>query len=91
LAEVSPQAFLFVFLNIELKSALLLAELAEDGKAGNTCCRSLSELVRGVEVPLHGVFDCIGGNVDRIAPASTAAEATLSQTPSFFFACNRLV
>jgi hypothetical protein len=87
---VSAQVFLFVFFNMALISALLLIEPAEDGRAGNNCCKSLSELVRGVEDPLHGVLDCIGGKDGRIAPASTAAEATLSQTPGFFFVCNLL-
>jgi len=57
-----PQAFLLDFLSKLSNSARLDGPAAEDGKAGNSCCKSLLELARGVEVPLQGVLDCIGGN-----------------------------
>lgn len=59
--EDSPHAFLLDFLSKVSNSARLDGP-AEDGKAGNSCCKSLLELTRGVEVPLHGVLLCIGGN-----------------------------
>lgn len=55
--DVSPHAFLLGFLSRLSNSARLDGPAAEDGRAGKSCCRSLLEFVRGVELPLHGVLD----------------------------------